>query len=131
MNMRFSSITLDASSRLLVFWECNAKSTWYFWIWHFHSGSVTINQSCTERFEAVSQIYIYTFIHIYETKRERKRERLSSAAIWQSSKGTVTSSEQTKYWSAKYNISLHEQASGKRERERGRQMRYCGSNMTT
>ncbi len=61
MNVQFSSITPDASSILLVFWECNAKSTWYFWIWHFNSGSVTINQSYTERFEAVS--HIYTFIH--------------------------------------------------------------------
>jgi len=74
--------------------------------------NVTINQlSCTERFEAVNQTCLE--IYIFET---RERE-LGSAAIWQSSKGTVTSSEQTKYWSAKYNISLHEQASGKRERE--------------
>lgn len=122
MSMQFSLITLDASRRLLVFWKCNVKSTWYFWTWHFTlGGNVTINQlTCTERFKAVNQMYIYKFIHIYERQKEkeRKRERLGSAAIWQSSKGTDTSSEQTKYWSAKYNISLHMQAWGKRERER-------------
>ena len=40
-----------------------------------------------------------------------KETKLSTAELWLCSKATVPSSEQTQYWSAKYNISLHELAS--------------------
>lgn len=131
MNMQFSLITLDASSRLLVFWECNAKSTWYFWIWHFHSGSVTISQSCTERFEAVSQIYIYKFIHIYERQKEKERER--DWALQQSgSLPRAPLHPVNKQNTGQLNITCPFMSRPQeRERERGRQMRYCGSNRTT
>lgn len=132
--MQFSLILLDASSRLLVFWECDAKSTWYFWKWHFHSGSVTINQlSCTESFEAVSQIYIYKFIHIYERQKERERER-DWALQHSGSLPRAPLHSVNKQNTGQLNITfpfMSRPQERKREKERGRQMRYCGSNMTT
>lgn len=76
-------------------------------------------------------MYECVLIEEEERKKENKERQHNT---WPYSKGTVQFSEQTKYCSAKYNISLQEQAWKEREREkRGRKerCRHCNNNMST
>lgn len=92
--------------------------------------NVTINQlSCTKRFKTVNQIYVYQFKFIWERTSERERER--DWSLQQSgSLPRAPLHPVNKQNTGQLNITFPFM-SRPQERERGRQMRYCGSNMPT